>query len=72
MKHQLGREKKSSKSKTSEAAKVKRMEFEKESKKLFNVACPDIENQLGMDLIRKNLNVVEEDLNFYEDQKTER
>ena len=72
MKHQLGREKKSSKSKTSEAAKVKRMEFEKESKKLFNVACPDIKKQLGTDRIRKNLNVVDEDLNFYEDQKTER
>ena len=60
------------KSKTSEAAKVKKIEFEKESKKLFNIASPDIEKKLGTDRILKNLNVVEEDLKFYEDQKEER
>ena len=57
------------KNKTSEAAKVKRTEFGKENEKLFNIAGQDIEKKLGTDRIRKNLNVVEEDLKFYEDQK---
>ena len=60
------------KNKTSEAAKVKRTKFEGEIKKLFNIACPDIEKKLSTDRIRKNLNVVEEDLKFYQDQNTER
>ena len=60
------------KNKTSEAAKVKRTEFGKESEKLFNIAGQDIEKKLGTDRIRKNLSVVEEDLKFYEDQKRER
>ena len=42
------------KSKTSEPAKVKKIEFEKESKKLFNIASPDIEKKLGTDRILKN------------------
>ena len=66
------RQQQKNKNKTSEAAKEKRTEFEKESKKLFNIASPDIEKKLGTDRIRKNLDVVEEDLKFYEDQKEER
>ena len=41
-------------------------------KKLFNIAGQDIEKKLGTDRNQKNLNVVEEDLKFYEDQKKER
>ena len=51
---------------------ARREEFRREVKKLFNSASQDIEKKLGTDRIRKNLNVVEEDLKFYEDQKTER
>ena len=51
---------------------ARREEFRREVKKLFNIASQDIEKKLGTDRIRKNLNVVEEDLKFYEDQKTER
>ena len=51
---------------------ARREEFRREVKKLFNSASQDIEKKLGTDRIRKNLNVDEEDLKFYEDQKTER
>ena len=51
---------------------ARREEFRREVKKLFNSASQDIEKKLGTDRIRKNLNVVEEDLKLYKDQKTER
>ena len=66
------REQKKNESRSSEVMIARREEFRREVKKLFNIASQDIEKKLGTDRIRKNLNVVEEDLKFYEDQKTER
>ena len=66
------REQKKNENRSSEDMIGRRDEFRREVKKLFNIASQDIEKKLGTDRIRKNLNVVEEDLKFYEDQKTER
>ena len=66
------REQKRNESRSTEVMIARREEFRREVKKLFNIASQDIEKKLGTDRIRKNLNVVEEDLKFYEDQKTER
>ena len=41
---------------------TRRREFQEEAKKLFNITGQDIEKRLGTDRIRKNLDVVEEDL----------
>ena len=37
-------------------------EFQEEAKKLLNIAGQDIEKKLGTDRIRKNLDVVKEEL----------
>ena len=37
-------------------------EFQEEAKKLLNIAGQDIEKRLGTDRIRKNLDVVKEEL----------
>ena len=66
------REQKRNESRSTEVMIARREEFRREVKKLFNIASQDIEKKLGTDWIRKNLNVVEEDLKCYEDQKTER
>ena len=41
---------------------TRRREFQEEAKKLFNITGQDIEKRLGTDRIRKNLDVVKEEL----------
>ena len=66
------REQKRNESRSTEVMIARREDFRREVKKLFNIASQDIERKLGTDWIKKILNVVEEDLKSYKDQKTKR
>ena len=49
-----------------------RKKFEKRSKSLFDIASKEIFREVTTDRFRRSLNIVDEVLKFYEDQKTER
>ena len=49
-----------------------RKKFEERSKSLFDISSKEIFREVTTDRFRKSLNIVDEVLKFYEDQKTER
>ena len=49
-----------------------RKKFEERSKSLFDIASKEIFREVTTDRFRRSLNIVDEVLKFYEDQKTER
>ena len=49
-----------------------RKKFEERSKSLFDIASKEIFREVTTDRFRRSSNIVDEDLKFYEDQKTER
>ena len=49
-----------------------RKKFVERSKSLFDIASKEIFKKVTTDRFRRSLDIVDEDLKFYEDQKTER
>lgn len=49
-----------------------RKKFEERSKSLFDISSKEIFREVTTDRFRRSSNIVDEDLKFYEDQKTER
>ena len=49
-----------------------RKKFEERSKSLFDISSKEIFREVTIDRFRRSSNIVDEDLKFYEDQKTER
>ena len=49
-----------------------RKKFEERSKSLFDISSKEIFREVTTDRFRRSLNIVDEVLKFYEDQKTER
>ena len=49
-----------------------RKKFEERSKSLFDISSKEIFREVTTERFRRSSNIVDEDLKFYEDQKTER
>ena len=49
-----------------------RKKFKERSKSLFDISSKEIFREVTTDRFRRSSNIVDEDLKFYEDQKTER
>ena len=49
-----------------------RKKFRERSKSLFDISSKEIFREVTTDRFRRSSNIVDEDLKFYEDQKTER
>ena len=49
-----------------------RKKFEERRKNLFDISSKEIFREVTTDRFRRSLNIVDEVLKFYEDQKTER
>ena len=49
-----------------------RKKFEERRKNLFDISSKEIFREVTTDRFRRSSNIVDEDLKFYEDQKTER
>ena len=49
-----------------------RKKFKERSKSLFDISSKEIFREVTTDRFRRSLNIVDEVLKFYEDQKTER
>ena len=49
-----------------------RKKFEERSKSLFDISYKEIFREVTTERFRRSSNIVDEDLKFYEDQKTER
>ena len=49
-----------------------RKKFKERSKSLFDISSKEIFREVTTERFRRSSNIVDEDLKFYEDQKTER